>query len=371
MIKVGITGSNGFIGWHLKNNLSLIENFKLIPFERGFFEEKKSLDNFTSNCDIIIHLAGINRHDNEDFIYKTNINLAQKLVDSLNRTKSKPYVIMSSSTQEDLDNNYGNSKKTARKIFTKWSEDSGSFFSGLIIPGVFGSFSKPNYNSVVSTFCHKIINDEITNVIDDKEIKLIYIDDLINLILDLLNNFSSNKKIIVKYNKKIMVSQLLEIIKEFNDKYVKNKEIPFFKSKFEFNLFNTFRSYIDCKSFFPVRYKKHNDNRGSFVELLRTSTGGQFSYSTTQKGVVRGNHFHTRKIERFSVIAGKALIQIRKIGTNEIIEFILDGDNPSYVDMPLWYTHNIKNIGDDILFTNFWINEPYDPKDPDTFMQIV
>ena len=104
---------------------------------------------------------------------------------------------------------------------------------------------------------------------------------------------------------------------------------------------------------------------------MRTSTGGQFSYSTTQKGVVRGNHFHTRKIERFSVIAGKALIQIRKIGTNEIIEFILDGDNPSYIDMPLWYTHNIKNIGDDILFTNFWINEPYDPKDPDTFMQIV
>jgi UDP-2-acetamido-2,6-beta-L-arabino-hexul-4-ose reductase len=124
---------------------------------------------------------------------------------------------------------------------------------------------------------------------------------------------------------------------------------------------------MDIRNHFPVKLEKHTDPRGSFVEILRVGVGGQFSFSTTVPNIVRGNHFHTRKIERFAVIKGSALIQLRKIGTDEIIEFYLDGDSPSYVDMPIWYTHNIKNIGEEILYTNFWINEPYNPEDPDTY----
>ena len=128
---------------------------------------------------------------------------------------------------------------------------------------------------------------------------------------------------------------------------------------------------MDIKNYFPVKFTKHNDTRGSFVEIIRLGVGGQLSFSTTVPGITRGNHFHTRKIERFAVIKGKALIQLRRIGTNEVHNFYLNGDEPGYVDMPIWYTHNIKNIGENTLYTNFWINEPYNLEDADTFFEEV
>ena len=153
--------------------------------------------------------------------------------------------------------------------------------------------------------------------------------------------------------------------------YLKNGTIPKFTNDIDFNLFNTFRSYINLKTFFPVRYKNNIDERGHFVEIIRLKSGGQISFSYTKPNVVRGNHYHTRKIERFSVIKGEALIRLRKVETNEILEYNLSGKDPSYVDMPIWYTHNIKNIGDDELYTVFWINEFYDPKNPDTYFENV
>ena len=128
---------------------------------------------------------------------------------------------------------------------------------------------------------------------------------------------------------------------------------------------------MDIENYFPVKYNKHTDSRGSFIELIRLGVGGQVSFSTTKPGITRGNHFHTRKIERFSVIKGKALIQLRRIGTNEVIDFYLDGEEPAYVDMPIWYTHSIKNIGEEVLYTNFWINESYNPEDTDTYFTNV
>jgi UDP-2-acetamido-2,6-beta-L-arabino-hexul-4-ose reductase len=128
---------------------------------------------------------------------------------------------------------------------------------------------------------------------------------------------------------------------------------------------------MNLEDYFPVNFTEYNDERGSFVEIIRLGVGGQVSFSTTEPGYTRGNHFHTRKIERFAVIKGKALIQLRRIGSEEILNFYLDGDSPSYVDMPVWYTHNIKNIGDEVLYTNFWINEVYKPDDSDTFFENV
>jgi UDP-2-acetamido-2,6-beta-L-arabino-hexul-4-ose reductase len=138
-------------------------------------------------------------------------------------------------------------------------------------------------------------------------------------------------------------------------------------------MFNTFRSYIDLSKSYPARFVKHIDERGSFAEIIRVGNGqgGQISFSTTVPGITRGNHFHTRKIERFAVIKGKALIQLRKIGTSEVFDFYLSGDDPAYVDMPIWYAHNIKNVGNEELYTIFWINEFIDPKDPDTFFEVV
>ena len=128
---------------------------------------------------------------------------------------------------------------------------------------------------------------------------------------------------------------------------------------------------MDVGSYFPRKFIKHSDNRGTFVEISRQGRPGQTSFSTTLPGITRGNHFHTRKIERFSVIKGKALIQLRRIGTDDVLDFYLDGNEPAYVDMPIWYTHNIKNIGEEELLTVFWINEPFDPKDPDTYFEVV
>jgi len=166
---------------------------------------------------------------------------------------------------------------------------------------------------------------------------------------------------------KIKVSNLLKKLVNYKLLYFDNGVIPDFQSDFELNLFNTFRSYIDYKSHYPIKYNVKKDNRGNFVELLKSKIQGQFSFSTTNPNIVRGNHFHTRKIERFSVISGKALIKLRRIDSNEIISFELNGSNPSYVDMPIWYTHNIKNIGNKELITNFWINEIFNPNDTDTF----
>ena len=167
------------------------------------------------------------------------------------------------------------------------------------------------------------------------------------------------------------VSEILTLLNSYKNQYQDQGEIPSLHSTFELNLFNTFRCYMDIQNHFPVKFTQHTDPRGSFVEVIRLEIGGQVSFSTTVPGITRGNHFHTRKIERFAVIKGKALIQLRKIGTDEVLNFYLDGDAPAYVDMPIWYTHNIKNIGDEVLYTNFWINEAYNPEDADTYFENV
>ena len=160
-------------------------------------------------------------------------------------------------------------------------------------------------------------------------------------------------------------------IEYFKDTYIDKGIIPQLKNKNEVNLFNTFRSYIDIKSHFPVLLEKHCDERGLFVETMKLGIGGQISFSTTKPCVTRGNHFHTRKIERFTVIRGKAKISLRKIGNNETIDFFIDGDNHAYIDMPVWFTHNISNVGDEDLYTQFWINEYYNPDDADTYYEKV
>ena len=241
----------------------------------------------------------------------------------------------------------------------------------MLIPNVFGPFGKPNYNSVVATFCYQLTNNETPKIEVDAELKLIYINELVDCIIDSINQEANQSEYKVKHTSEIKVSEILKILQNFKTLYQDSGEIPTLNNIFKLNLFNTFRCYMDLKNFFPKKIIKHEDIRGSFVELIRLGIGGQVSFSTTVPGVTRGNHFHTRKIERFAVIKGKALIQLRRIGTDEVLDFYLDGEEPAYIDMPIWYTHNIKNIGDDILYTNFWINEPFNSEDADTFFEEV
>jgi UDP-2-acetamido-2,6-beta-L-arabino-hexul-4-ose reductase len=372
MLKVGITGQKGFVGTHLFNTLGLQpEVYERVAFERSFFENEETLDAFVSQCDVIVHLAALNRHNEPEVIYETNLNLVKLLVASLERTNSKAHVLISSSSQEERDNLYGKSKKEGRELLANWATKAGANFTGLIIPNVFGPFGHPYYNSVVATFSHQVANGEIPKIEVDGQLKLIYVGELVAEIIKAIQSKNNDSKYIVDHTSEAKVSELLALLQDYKTTYQDQGQIPAIASTFELNLFNTFRCYMDIANHFPVKFTQHTDPRGTFVEVIRLGVGGQVSFSTTVPGVTRGNHYHTRKIERFAVIKGKALIQLRKIGTDEVLDFYLDGKEPSYVDMPIWYTHNIKNIGDEVLYTNFWINEFFDPNDPDTYFENV
>lgn len=372
MTRVGITGSNGFVGYHLNQTLTLQkEEFKLIKFERLFFEDEQALDNFVSNCDVIIHLAALNRHNEPEVIYETNTALVKKLISALERTNNKPHLIISSSTQEDRDNLYGKSKKEGRLLLSNWANKRGGRLSGLIIPNVYGPFGHPYYNSVIATFCHQLASGETPKIDIDGNLKLIYVGELVEEIIKLILNNDNTHEHSIPFTAEVKVSEILSLLQYFRTSYQTKGEIPVLHNDFEYKLFNTYRCYMDVANYFPKKFVQHADNRGAFVEIARLGIPGQMSFSTTLPGITRGNHFHTRKIERFSVIKGKALIQLRRVGTNEVHDFYLDGDESAYVDMPIWYTHNIMNIGDEKLYTIFWINEPFNESDPDTYFEIV
>lgn len=343
----------------------------MVLFDKKFFENESALDQFTTSCDVIVHLAGMNRNDNPETIYATNVSLAEKLVRSLERTGKKPHVIFSSSRQEELDNVYGNSKKEARQLLAEWAENNQAVFTGMIIPNVFGAFGKPFYNSVVATFCHLLTNGGTPKVEVDAELKLLYVAELVEECIKVIEQGTNGHSLEIKPTSSHKVSELLHLLESYTDTYLLNGNIPLIRNDFERNLFNTYRSYINIRDRYPVKFVKHTDARGSFSEIIRLNTGGQVSFSTTLPGITRGNHFHTRKIERFAVIKGEALIQLRRTGTEEVINIKLTGEDPSYVDMPIWYAHNITNIGTEELYTIFWISEFYNSDDPDTFIETV
>lgn len=370
LVRVGITGQGGFMGGHLYNFLGTkLEKIKRIRFKRNYFDDEVELQSFVKSCDVIVHIAGMNRHADEQVLYKTNVELVHKLVNACVVTKSIPKIIFSSSTQEEIDNLYGKSKRDGRKYFEDWATNNDGKVTTLIIPNVFGPFGRPFYNSFIATFSHQIVQGEEPKVINDNRVNLIYINELSEVFYNEIIKQDSAKiqSYVVPHTSSRKVSEILGLLKYFKIQYLENGQVPKIDlNTFELDLFNTFTSFIP-KDYFPIKFKNHTDERGSFVEIMRAGSAGQTSYSTTVPGITRGNHYHTRKIERFAVISGKASIRVRKIDSDEVFEYILDGAEPAYVDMPIWYTHNIKNIGNTELITLFWINEPYDPKDADTY----
>ena len=378
MIKVGITGQSGFIGTHLYNQLGLDKEVGRVQFMDEYFQNKSKLNEFVQSCDAIVHLAAMNRHGDPQVIYDTNIKLVKQLIAACETTDSKPHILFASSTQEERDNPYGNSKKEGRKLFEAWANRNDARFTGLIIPNVFGPFGHPYYNSVVATFCHQLTHGETPKIDVDGNLKLIYVGELVQEVIEHVeamqnetNEFAIVDTVPLQHTAEIKVSKLLQKLTFYKEEYYKKGVIPNLENTFDRNLFNTFVCYIDHQSFFPFHLKLHSDDRGSFVETVKARSGGQISFSTTKPGITRGNHFHTRKAERFAVIKGKARIELRRIGTDKVFTFDLDGSKPSFVDMPIWHTHNITNIGDEELYTIFWISEHYNPDDPDTYFEEV
>lgn len=377
MIRVGITGQAGFVGTHLYNTLGLYPlEFERVPFEDAFFQEEGALRAFVKQCDVIVHLAAMNRHPDPQVIYDTNLLLVKQLISALEAEKVAPHLLFSSSTQEERDNEYGKSKREGRELLEQWASQNGASFTGMVVPNVYGPFGRPNYNSFIATFCHKLTHGETPQVLQDSDVNLIYVGSLCDHILSKIREVKNSdapviERDLVPYDFEKKVTEILALLEKFKALYFDQGFIPELKDKNEVNLFNTFRCYIDHASRYPVKLVQHADPRGVFVETIKLGVGGQVSFSTTVPGITRGNHYHTRKIERFTVIKGKARIQLRKIGTNEVMDFYLDGNEPSYVDMPIWYSHNITNIGEDELYTQFWINEWYNPADGDTYFEEV
>lgn len=367
-MNIGITGHSGFIGSHLTNYL-LQKNFNIIPIDKENFSSPQKLNSALKNCDVIIHLAGMNRGSDKE-VYDCNLQLASQLVNALEESNLTPNVIFASSTQEEMDNSYGRSKKEATNLFIDWAIRNNANFTSLLLPNIFGPFCKPYYNSVIATFSYQLTHNQEPVIQIDRSLKLIYINDLVEKIYDVIKKPSKENRVYLQADTEIHVSEILSLLKEFQKDYLTNHIFPFLCKSFDFNLFNTFRSYIE-PDYFPIKGIIQSDERGNLVEAVKEKTGGQMFYSLTRLGKTRGNHYHRRKIERFFVIKGVASIKIRKVGSKEIFEYNLNGEEPSFVDIPIFYTHNITNTGSEDLITLFWTNELFNTQNTDTFAENV
>jgi UDP-2-acetamido-2,6-beta-L-arabino-hexul-4-ose reductase len=369
-IRVGITGVAGFIGRHLLHRLKRDERFSVTGIDKEAFMNASRLHDFVGQCDVIVHLAAMNRGELDE-IYRVNTELVERLTLAMKARSVRPYVIFASSVQKDHDHPYGLSKRKGQDGLSQWARGHEGTVTTLIIPNVFGDGCKPFYNSVVSTFCYQMTHGEQPRIIDDKEMELIHINELTESFLKTIEEPPTGaQEIRVEGTTTITVTQLRNILEDFRQTYFEQKTVPALSSPFVKQLYAVFLSYIpyDKLRLTPVI---HSDARGSLFEIIRLTQGGQIFFSITKPGQTRGNHYHTKKIERFCVLQGQGVIRLRKLGTNDIIEYLISREQPSFVEIPVFHAHNIENTGHDDLLTLFWSNELFDPEDSDTFVEKV
>tara|TARA_B100000965_G_scaffold360676_1_gene341575 strand:+ start:34 stop:1140 length:1107 start_codon:yes stop_codon:yes gene_type:complete len=365
-MNIAITGASGFIGKNLTYNLILEKKNNIFKINRK--TSKKKLNLILKKTDILYHFAAANRPKKLKNFKKDNIELTKYICNFLLKNNIKKKIVFSSSSQAKLNNPYGISKKECENILLKYAKLSGSHVYILRLPNIFGKWSKPNYNSVVSTFCYNIArNKKIYISNPKKKVKLLYIDDLIN-ILEKIKNYKNppNEKRIynVAPNKIISLKNLSKIISDFNEER-KNLSISNVSSKFIKNLYSTFISNLP-KNKIAYKLEAKKDTRGSFIEFLKTKNSGQFSLFIAKKNQVRGHHFHHSKVEKFFVIKGKARFVMKNISNNQKINFYLNEKKPKVVESIPGWEHYIKNIGNNDLVVLLWSNEIFDVNKSDT-----
>jgi UDP-2-acetamido-2,6-beta-L-arabino-hexul-4-ose reductase len=374
--SVGITGPKGFIAGHLARRLagSLAESkergVRVIGCTRQDFVTPDALCAFVSQCDTLVHLAGMNRGD-ERAIHETNVSLTQRLIDALVATNRRPHFIFASSTQRDRPAAYGRSKRECEQLLRRWAEQHGADLTILVIPNVYGPGCKPFYNSVVATFCHQLAHGQRPVVIDDQQIEFVWVSDLVEAIVDAINTRQPGvKEARIAGTAHLTVSQLLARLEAIHRSYFEEQIVPDLSDSLDARLYTTFLSHVDLDDHCH-RPRVHRDARGELFEIIRLAGGGQVFFSTTKPGVIRGNHFHARKVEWFCVLRGEAVIRLRRVGGERIREFRVSGASPEFISIPALHTHQIENIGEDDLLTMFWCNEIFQPADPDTFYEQV
>lgn len=366
MLRLGITGGRGFLGWHIRVHVHADRSIEAVSAGRDVFSDPAALASFVRDKDAIVHLAGLNRGDEAE-IERTNVALTGMLIDACRHDRVQPHILFANSTHSDLDTPYGRSKRRSAEMLAAWAEQAGARFTNLVIPGVFGEGGRPFYNSVVSTFCHQIANGESPQIIQDREVELVHAQALAERILSAIRGGEAGPLKVT--GQKTSVTALLARLQKLAGEY-RSQILPSVDDRFGLELFNTYRSYLFPKHY-PVALERRADARGSLFEVVRTIHGGQCFFSTTKPGITRGNHYHTAKIERFLVAQGEATIRVRRLFSNDVVEFRVNGDSPGYVDMPTFHTHNIANVGTGELLTLFWTHEIYDPKRSDTYPEPV
>ena len=363
-MKVLITGANGFIAKNLRVILNKMSHIEVLTYTKeNSFEE---LDNLIQDSHFIFHLAGVNRPENMSEFYEVNTNLTQNIIDIINKYNKKIPILLSSSSQVGNDSDYAKSKEKSENIVEKYSKDNDVKCFIYRLPNVFGKWSKPNYNTVIATWCYNITRDidiQVNN--PETELSLVYIGDVIHAFIKHLYVTQSNElyfEVNTVYKKTLgEIEQLLYMFRDSRQ----NLLIPNIAKGFERVLYATYLSFLPTDKF-SYKLSGHEDARGTFFEILKTLDSGQLGISTTKPGITRGNHYHNTKNEKFLVIKGQALIELRDIFSKEIIQYNVNGHNLEIVEMIPGYTHNITNTGDEEMVLLIWANENYNPKAPDT-----
>lgn len=364
-MNILVTGSNGFIAKNFIQFLSEQQEIKILSFNRQSSDE--DLTDAVEKADWIVHLAGVNRPINEQEFIEGNISLTQKIANLLQESNKKTPVILSSSIHAELDNAYGQSKLGGEQVLLNLNKTQGNPVYICRLANVFGKWSRPNYNSAVATFCHNIAND-LPILINDSGavIRLVYIDDVVeNFWRMIQGSYNSNQYFLIEPEYQITVGELAHIIKAFKNSRNTLTTLPV-GTGLTRALYSTYLSFLQ-PSQFDYTVPKHGDERGVFVEMLKTPNAGQFSYFTAHPGITRGGHYHHSKTEKFLVIKGKALFKFKHIITDEYYELKTSGEEARIVETVPGWTHDITNIGEEEMVVMLWANEIFNRERPDTY----
>lgn len=365
-----ITGAGGFVGRNLVATLHAMGCKDLLLFEKD--DTVDTLADYCRRAAFVVHLAGINRPKDPSEFYSGNAGLTDTMLHLLAECGNKAPVLVTSSIQAALDNDYGKSKKQAEDAIFAHGETTGAPVYVFRMEGVFGKWCRPNYNSVVATFCHNIARGLPIEVRDPAyELPLVYIDDVVACILDAMQNHHAERDTEgycrIHPVHRVTLGHLAELIEGFAEARKGSLEVPYLApGSFEKKLYSTYLSYLPTDQF-AYDLTMHCDDRGSFTEALRSPERGQVSVNISKPGIVKGNHWHHTKNEKFLVVQGEGVIRFRRIDCEEIIEYHVSGKKLQVVDIPCGYTHNIENVGSEDMVTVMWANECFDPDHPDTF----
>lgn len=376
-MKILVTGAKGFVGKNLVASLKNIseDKDKRYPtlknseiYEYDIDTPESELSVFAENADFVFHLAGVNRPKNESEFMEGNFGFTSALLEKLKKCGNKAPVLITSSIQAALDNPYGKSKRAGEELIFSYGRENDVKTLVYRLPNVFGKWCRPNYNSAVATFCHNIANGLPITVNDrSHKMSLVYIDDVVNeFISALMEKECKNGEFCrIPVVHEITLGEIADMLHSFKASRG-GFSVPLQGDEFAKKLYATYLSYLP-KSEFSYPLKMNIDDRGSFTEFLKTDAYGQVSVNISKPGIVKGNHWHNTKNEKFLVVSGKGVIRFRKIDEEEVTEYFVSGDKLEVVDIPTGYTHNIENLGESDMVTIMWANEKFDPDKPDTY----